>query len=69
MDILDATHVNNCWFGGSAVSDLRGTISTANNVFDSPDPEFDDAYRPRSAKYTEAGVGYRPVGSAAAPAP
>jgi hypothetical protein len=67
MDIRDASNVENCWFGGSEVLDLRGTISTSRNMFDAPDPEFDEAYRPHCAKYAD--VGYRPVGGAAATTP
>jgi hypothetical protein len=67
LDIRDASNVNNCWFGGSEVIDLRGTIPTAGNTFDAPDPDFDEAYRPRCAKYAD--VGYRPVGGATATTP
>lgn len=67
MDIRDAANVNQCWFGGNDLLDLRGTISKTRNVFNAPDPEFDDAYRPRNAKYAD--VGYRPVDDATDSAP
>jgi len=59
MDIRDASKVANCWFGGNDVTDLRGTISTARNTFDAPDPDFDEAYSPRCTQFAE--VGYRPA--------
>jgi hypothetical protein len=67
MHIRDASNVDNCWFGGSKVVDLRGTISTSRNVFDAPDPEFDEAYQPRRAEYAD--VGYRPAGDVATATP
>jgi hypothetical protein len=59
LDIREGRNVTNCWLGGNEILDLRGTVSRANNVLKAPDPEFDDAYRPRRDEYK--GVGYRPV--------
>jgi hypothetical protein len=67
MDIRDATNVDHCWFGGNKVIDLRGRIPTNRNVLNAPDPEFDEAYRPKCAKYVD--IGYRPVEDAAARMP
>ena len=60
LDILEASGVGRRYFGGTfGVSDLRQTINRSTNVFDTPDPDFDTEFRPRSVAY--AGIGYRPV--------
>jgi hypothetical protein len=63
LDITDGSGVNGCFIHGD-VGDLRGTIDTDRNTFDPPDPRFDRHFSPRAPRY--AGVGYRPVQTAAA---
>lgn len=58
LDILDASRVKRCFFGGDT-PDLRKTIDRTFNIFDADDPDFDLHYVPRNPAYAEAG--YRPV--------
>jgi hypothetical protein len=45
---------------GGRLEDLSGTLDPRRNQLAAPDPQFDDAYRPRDARYE--GAGYRPPG-------
>jgi hypothetical protein len=58
LDITQGGGVRGCFIHG-ATNDLRGTISRLDNVFDPPDPQFDDRFVPRAAEYAK--VGYRPM--------
>ena len=58
MDVFKPAVVN-CYFGGgTTISDLRSTIDRSKNVFNAPDPQFDDRFAPRAKAYE--GIGYRP---------
>ncbi len=57
--MFDGMSVADCFLNGE-IADLRGNVSRSRNRFDTPDPEFDADFRPRSAVYENAG--YRPVG-------
>jgi hypothetical protein len=58
LDITQGGGVRGCFIHG-ATNDLRGTIGRLDNVFDPPDPQFDDQFVPHAAEYVK--VGYRPV--------
>jgi hypothetical protein len=55
--LVDGSGVSGCFVGGRLEVE-SGTIDARRNELEAPDPDFDDAYRPRAAEY--AGVGYRP---------
>lgn len=57
LDVLRGEGVTDCFVAGD-IEDLKGTVDRSVNTFDAPDPDFDDAFRPRSPAY--AGIGYRP---------
>jgi hypothetical protein len=57
LDIENRAHVTGCYFGGAVLDPNRG-ISKSENVFDAPDPAFDEHFRPRSGLYRT--VGFRP---------
>ncbi|HXW04662.1 MAG TPA: right-handed parallel beta-helix repeat-containing protein [Vicinamibacterales bacterium] len=59
LDVMDGSGVSGSFIHG-AVNDLRGTISKETNIFDPPDPRFDERFVPRAPEYAKAG--YRPVG-------
>ena len=56
----DGSSLQGCFLSGD-LPDLAGNVSRTDNVLAAPDPEFDSAYRPRSAHYRD--VGYRPFGN------
>ncbi|MGE3310886.1 MAG: right-handed parallel beta-helix repeat-containing protein [Limisphaerales bacterium] len=58
LDIARAALVERCFIGGDQ-PDLRRTIDPNRNTLHCPDPDFDDAFRPRHPDFK--GVGYRPV--------
>jgi hypothetical protein len=55
--LADGSGVSGCFVGGR-LEDEGGTVDPRRNELEAPDPDFDDAYRPRAAAY--AGAGYRP---------
>lgn len=57
--LADGSGVSGCFVGGR-LEDLSGTLDPRRNQLAAPDPQFDDAYRPRDARYE--GAGYRPPG-------
>jgi hypothetical protein len=58
LDILNGKRVTGCLISGM-IDDLRGSIDPSRNVLGAPDPDFDEAFRPRAEPYQ--GVGYRPA--------
>jgi hypothetical protein len=62
IDITNGGGVRESFIHGET-DDLRGTINRSANTFDPPDPRFDAQFVPQAPEY--AGVGYRPVSSAA----
>lgn len=59
LDILSGAGVTGCFFGGTGIYDLRESVDREGNVFNAPDPKFDETYQPGSAIYKD--VGYRPL--------
>ena len=57
IDILDASGVRDCLFGGAETTDLRGTIEDIATRLVTENPDFNQDYEPRAAMYD--GFGYR----------
>ncbi len=55
LDVEGAVQVSDCIFGGPVI-DRSNSISRTNNVFDAPDPKFDQQFRPNSPVYALGGV-------------
>lgn len=58
LDLADGGGVSDCFIGGG-LADLNGVLDGERNDLAAPDPDFDEAFRPRNPAYAD--VGYRPV--------